>query len=125
MANKVKFGLKNVHVFPITDDKESGVVFGEVIKDKIRLQSLIPGTIKFSLADRHSLRKDRPLLRGGSGVAPFIGCGPAVFYELNFDRLFHGATHLRIFRSAPDGFSMRRSIGLGLPCRDFHRRSVP
>lgn len=41
MANKVKFGLKNVHVFPITDDKESGVVFGEVIK--------VPGAVNLSL----------------------------------------------------------------------------
>ena len=41
MANKVKFGLKNVHVFPITDDKETGVVFGEVIK--------VPGAVNLSL----------------------------------------------------------------------------
>lgn len=41
MANKVKFGLKNVHVFPIIDDKESGVTFGEVIK--------VPGAVNLSL----------------------------------------------------------------------------
>lgn len=41
MANKVKFGLKNVHVFPIIDDKEEGVVFGEVIK--------VPGAVNLSL----------------------------------------------------------------------------
>ena len=41
MANKVKFGLKNVHAFPITTDSADGVVFGDVIK--------IPGAVNLSL----------------------------------------------------------------------------
>lgn len=41
MANKVKFGLKNVHVWPITTDTAESVVFGEVIK--------VPGAVNLSL----------------------------------------------------------------------------
>lgn len=32
MANKVKFGLRNVHVFPITEADDSKTTYGEVIK---------------------------------------------------------------------------------------------
>lgn len=41
MANKVKFGLKNVHVFPITTDSADEVVFGDVIK--------VPGAVTLGL----------------------------------------------------------------------------
>lgn len=41
MANKVKFGLKNVHVFPIIKDSADGVEFGDVIN--------IPGAVNLSL----------------------------------------------------------------------------
>ncbi len=42
MDNKVKFGLKNVHVFPITAMSDSAVTYGEVIK--------IPGAVALSLS---------------------------------------------------------------------------
>lgn len=38
--NKVKFGLKNVHVFPITESTSTKVTYGEVIK--------VPGAVSLS-----------------------------------------------------------------------------
>lgn len=41
MANKVKFGLKNVHVWPITEASAETVTYGTVIK--------VPGAVELSL----------------------------------------------------------------------------
>lgn len=41
MANKVKFGLCNVHVFPITKEDAESISYGEVIK--------VPGAVNISL----------------------------------------------------------------------------
>lgn len=41
MANKVKFGLKNVHVWPITKEDSDKVEYGEVIN--------IPGAVELTL----------------------------------------------------------------------------
>lgn len=42
MANKVKFGLKNVHVFPITSETAETTTYGEVIP--------VPGAVNLSLS---------------------------------------------------------------------------
>lgn len=41
MANKVKYGLSNVHIFPITQEDAETVTYGNVIK--------IPGAVSLSL----------------------------------------------------------------------------
>lgn len=41
MANKVKFGLKNVNVFPITEDTSSEITYGSVIP--------VPGAVSLSI----------------------------------------------------------------------------
>lgn len=41
MANKVKYGLSNVHVFPITKDDQESTTYGEAIN--------IPGAVSLSL----------------------------------------------------------------------------
>ena len=41
MANKVKFGLKNVHVWPITNEDSEKVEYGEVIN--------VPGAVELTL----------------------------------------------------------------------------
>lgn len=42
MANKVKFGLRNVHIFPITSEDSEKTVYGEMFK--------MPGAVKKKLS---------------------------------------------------------------------------
>lgn len=42
MENKVKYGLKNVHIFPIEEESDTAIKYGEVIK--------LPGAVNLSLS---------------------------------------------------------------------------